>query len=153
VELLERENELTVLGEALAMAKAGNGRLLVIEGVAGNGKSALLATLSTRARAQGLRVLAARGGELERGFAFGTIRQLFEKLLTSADSEERDRLLGGAAEAAATIVARSPGASDRVPSTFAVLHAIYWLSANLAAETPLLIVVDDLHWVDPSSVA
>ncbi len=152
MELLERENELTVLAEALAMAKAGNGRLLVIEGVAGNGKSALLATLSTRARAQGLRVLAARGGELERGFAFGTIRQLFEKLLTSAQSEERDRLLGGAAEAAATIVARSPGASDRVPSTFAVLHAIYWLSANLAAETPLLIVVDDLHWVDPSSV-
>ena len=124
---------------------------MVIEGVAGSGKSALLASVETRARASGLRVLAARGGELERGFAFGTIRQLFEKLLADADPAERDRFLGGAAAPAATVLAGTPDASGRALSTFAVLHAIYWLSANLAARTPLLIVVDDLHWVDPSS--
>jgi hypothetical protein len=34
----------------------------------------------------------------------------------------------------------------------ASLHSLYWLSANLAAEQPLLLVVDDVHWCDPPSV-
>ena len=32
------------------------------------------------------------------------------------------------------------------------LHGLYWLTANLAAEQPLLILVDDAHWADPPSL-
>jgi DNA-binding CsgD family transcriptional regulator len=45
--------------------------------------------------------------------------------------------------------AAAPTAGD---STFAALHGLYWLTANLGAESPLLLAVDDLHWCDHSSL-
>jgi predicted ATPase len=35
---------------------------------------------------------------------------------------------------------------------FAVLHGLYWLFANLAAERPVALVVDDVHWADRASL-
>ena len=150
MDLLERDDELTIMRAALSEAVAGSGRLIVVEGVAGSGKSSLLAALRQPAAPAGLRVLAARGGELERGFAFGTIRQLFEKPLASADHAQRERFLGGAAAPAASVVSSDPAGS--AVSGFAVLHAFYWLANNLAVDTPLLLAVDDLHWVDRPSL-
>src|SRR2546425_631610 len=37
---------------------------------------------------------------------------------------------------------------DREDEAFALMHGLYWLTANLADRTPLLIAVDDAHWVD-----
>ena len=34
-----------------------------------------------------------------------------------------------------------------------VLHGLYWLTANLAADRPVLLVIDDLHWSDPASAS
>ena len=75
--LIEREAEVMALDGAVAEAVAGNGRLLVIGGPAGIGKSGLLADLRARA-ADRLLVLPARASELEREFGFGVVRQLFE---------------------------------------------------------------------------
>ena len=36
--------------------------------------------------------------------------------------------------------------------SFAVLHGLYWLCANLAAERPLVVTVDDAHWADAPSL-
>jgi hypothetical protein len=80
--LLEREVELAALGSALESAREGGGRLIVVEGAAGNGESALLAASVEQAGRYGLRVLRARGSELERGLAFGAVRQLFEPVAT-----------------------------------------------------------------------
>src|SRR3954454_11341741 len=77
--LLERDEELAELGAALAGARAGRGRLGVGAAPAGEGKSALVAALAEQAAASGMRVLNGHGGEFERGFAFGTIRQIFER--------------------------------------------------------------------------
>lgn len=148
--MLEREREIDALDGALADARAGSGRLAVVEGPAGQGKSSLLAAVATRAEADGMRVVSARGGEFERSFAFGGIRQLFERVLGEADEEVRGRLLAGAAAGAEAVVA--PGEAAPVEPGFAVLHAIYWLTTNLTLEQPLAIVVDDLHWVDDPSL-
>ncbi|HZB77041.1 MAG TPA: AAA family ATPase, partial [Solirubrobacteraceae bacterium] len=75
--LLERDAELAALDAAVAAAAAGSGRLVVIGGPAGIGKSGLLADLRVRAEGS-LLVLAARASELEREFGFGVVRQLFE---------------------------------------------------------------------------
>ncbi len=90
--LLERESELRALGAVFEEVLAGGGRSIVLEGAAGTGKSALTAAAGRHADSAGLRVLRARGGELECEFAFGAIRQLFEPVLAVATQVKRERL-------------------------------------------------------------
>src|SRR6059058_1217813 len=95
--LLEREAELAALDAMLAAARGGDGRLVVVEGSAGIGKTRLLAEVRALAQAGEFGVLSARGGELEGEFAFGIVRQLFEAPLAAATPELRAELLSGAA--------------------------------------------------------
>jgi DNA-binding CsgD family transcriptional regulator len=150
IDLLEREAELEALRGPLADIRDGRGRLLLLEAPAGRGKSALLAALSASARDEGVRVLHARGGELERTFAFGAIRQLFERAVADASPVQRARLLSGAAAPAAALLAHD--GAPRMVSGAGALHAVYWLATNLSLDAPLLIAVDDLHWVDEPSL-
>ena len=100
-------------------------------------------------------VLRARATELERGFPFGVVRQLFEPILRSVEAAEIDLLLEGSAGLAAAAVA-TPLGNARLPpadeSGFATLHGLYWLTANLAERKPLLLAVDDLQWADGASL-
>jgi len=73
--LVERDAELSVLAAAAEQAAAGEGRLVVVEGPAGIGKTRLLRAVRADAAAAGkVRVLAARGTELEAHIAFGLVR-------------------------------------------------------------------------------
>src|SRR5215210_5882826 len=150
--LLERDGELESLRSALAEAVAQGGRLALVEGPAGIGKSRLLAELRSAAQEDDVRVLSARGSELEREFPFGVVRQLFEPPL--ADAEARERWLAGAAEPARAIFETADAQSNGMASdaTFAALHGLYWLTANVSADGPLLLSVDDLHWCDRPSL-
>jgi DNA-binding CsgD family transcriptional regulator len=156
--LLERSEELARIESALAEARSGRGRFVVVEGPAGIGKTALLAAAWTAAADGGMRVLRSRGTELERDFAFGVVRQVFEPPLAEASELERADLLEGAAGVAAGFLGL-PGApategapAAGVDPSFAVLHGLYWLCANLAAVGPLCVVVDDAHWADAASL-
>src|SRR5262249_29219110 len=142
--LLERERELAVFDDLLSGDRAGPG-LVLIEGPAGIGKSRLVEELIRRAADRGMRALVGRGAHLERDFPFGVVRQLFETALT--DPAERERLLAGAA-ASASQVFEAAAPSGPGDGSFAALHGLYWLAENIAEESPLLIVVDDLHWCD-----
>ena len=66
--LLEREDVMSRAEVALERAQSGHGSLLVIEGRAGMGKTAVLAAVREAASARGLRVLRGRGAQLEREF-------------------------------------------------------------------------------------
>jgi len=151
--LLEREDALRTLRAALVDAASGQGRLVVLEGPAGEGKSTLIAAVAELAAADGMRVLRARGSELERESPFGAVRALFEPVLAQANARERGRLLAGAAEAAEWALGLSAEpTSQRAGAGIAALHAINWLTVNVAARAPLLIAVDDAHWADASSL-
>jgi DNA-binding CsgD family transcriptional regulator/tetratricopeptide (TPR) repeat protein len=156
--LLERNEELARIESALAEARTGRGRFVVVEGPGGMGKTALLAVARMTAAEGGMRVLRSRGTELERDFAYGVVRQLFEPSLVEASELERAELLQGAAGVAAGLL-ELPGAppADAPPSagvdpSFAILHGLYWLCANLAAVGPLCLVVDDAHSADAASL-
>ena len=156
--LLEREHEVERLRAALRAAGRQSGAVLVIEGAAGMGKSRLLEEARTQASHFGLRVLAARATELERGFPFGVMRQLFERPLLEADAGERDRWLAGAAALAADVLTAAPTVSAALApgppagdSGYAWQHGLYWLASNLAADSPLALVIDDLQWCDAPS--
>src|SRR5262245_24157934 len=149
--LLEREQEVAALAALVEEASAGLARLVVVEGPAGIGKTQLLAEARRRAPAAGLRVLSARGGELEREYAFGVVRQLFEPALAGPDAHER-LLAGAAAPAGMLFEPVAPDEGAEADSSFAVLHGLYWLTVNLSAEQPLLLAIDDLHWCDRPSL-
>src|SRR5215471_1137849 len=146
VGLLEREGEL-----AAAVGVLDRGGVFVVEGGAGIGKSALLDAVCGRAAQAGWQVVRARGSELEAGFAFGVVRQLFERHLAMLDPGDRDELLAGPAAATGPLWGEA-GAGGARDTSFAVLHGLYWLTANLAAVRPVLVVVDDAHWADGPSL-
>ena len=90
--LVEREREL----DAVARVVRERG-VLVIEGGAGLGKTSLLQAACRQAAARGDRVVRAGGSELESGFAFGVVRQLFERAVAEAGPARRRRRCWGAA--------------------------------------------------------
>jgi tetratricopeptide (TPR) repeat protein len=154
--MVDRDREVQVMAVALADALDGQGRLLLVHGPAGIGKSRLLQEVRRTAAEKGALVLTARGSQLERDFGFGAVRQLFEGVL--ADPGRRETLLAGAASSAAAVFDDVAGAAnhhdpaERADGSFAVLHGLYWLTVNLAAERPLVLAVDDVQWCDTGSV-
>jgi DNA-binding CsgD family transcriptional regulator len=147
---LERDHEVALLEEVLAATRRDAGRVIVIEGEAGIGKTTLLSAALACARRLKLRALLARGGEHEREFGFGIVRQLFEDALLIASAEERRAALEGHASQAAPLFGLSEGPSEADPA--AVQHGLYRLTLNLARRMPLLLVIDDVHWADLASL-
>ena len=146
--MLERGEELAALSAAAAAAVVGHGALVLVEGPAGIGKTTLL-----RAACRGdLRILTARGLALEQGFPYGIVRQLLDPVRAAAGPAGWQRLLDGAAGLAARVFdwTEAGPVEDDVP--YATMHGLYWLAANLAAERPLVIAVDDAHWADVPSL-
>jgi len=87
---------------------------------------------------------------LRAAMGFGVVGQLLESSVAAARGDEDSDLLSGAAvlaESAFLSSAPGPGAA-----THTVLHGLYWLVANLAERTPLLLVVDDVQWADGPSL-
>ena len=148
--LLGRAGELAQIETTL-----DGGVFAYVEGHAGIGKTRLLEATRALSAQRGRRVLAASGGELEREFGYGVVRQLFEATVLEAGDEVRERMLDGPAALAAAAIGVSGSAARagaRVDAPFPVVHALYWLTANLAARTPLVLLVDDAHWADEPSL-
>lgn len=152
--LFEREGELRELYGLIDCSRRGPGRVLVVEGPSGIGKTRLVNIAKERARHNGVRVLFARCAEFEHGFCFGLIRQLFEPLLATASSDQRAALLGGAARLAAPLFGERPPIEVPIGAERfdAALRGLYWLTSNLAESEPLLLTVDDAHWSDTASL-
>ena len=151
--LLEREAELAALHAVVDAAASGAGRVVAIEGRSGMGKTRLVAEARALAANAGFEVLVARSADLEQEFAYGVVRQLFEPYLASLPQDERDEVLSGTAALAERLFGDEEltGAASGDVS-FAVLHGLYWLAANIAARRPAAIVIDDLHWSDAPSL-
>ena len=149
--LSARDRELAGIGDLLDSAAAGTGRLLVIAGGVGVGKSALLDAAVGRARDKGFTVLPARGHIAERDIRFGVAGRLFAQFewqLTEADRADLAALLPRASGLipAQRLPREEP---DGAPDELYVLHRAL---NRLAAGGPVLVAVDDLQWVDAPSL-
>jgi DNA-binding CsgD family transcriptional regulator len=140
------------LAGALAGAPSGGGRALLIEGPAGIGKTALVGELEARAGAAGQRVLKARGSEMERGFGFGVVRQLFGPVLRTLDAPSRAELFAGPAAISAAIFGMAEGGEIEVGAAEASLYGLFWFLAALAESERLVLAIDDAHWSDTASL-
>ena len=146
--LLERERELAICSEGFVRARAGEGALILIEGPAGVGKTELSREARAAAGHAGLMPLEARGSELEQPFAFGVVRQLLEPVIAAGP----DPFAGAAGPAARLFERDERQAWAADAGGFEALHSLYWLVVNLADRAPLLVLVDDCHWVDHDSL-
>ncbi|HET7760812.1 MAG TPA: BTAD domain-containing putative transcriptional regulator, partial [Phycicoccus sp.] len=149
-DLVDREQEVRELRRTVDRLSGGSPGCVLVEGPAGIGKSRLLVEAARLAEDRAVRVLTARGSQLERSFGFGAVRQLFE--VVAGDPAVRDTLLGGAASGARPVfedVAGEDGGSD---AGFAVLHGLYWMTVNLAGTGPVVLCVDDVQWCDSASL-
>jgi DNA-binding CsgD family transcriptional regulator len=150
--LVERELEVAALTEALAAAGEGRGALVLIDGPAGIGKTMLMRAACERAGLTDGLVVTARGLALERDFAYGVVRQLFDPVRAAAGDEDWGRLFEGAAVLGRRVFDAAEVAPVEADVGHATTHGLYWLAANLAARRPLVIAVDDTHWADPPSL-
>lgn len=148
--LFERARELGQVGGLLELARVGSGRVLLVLGPAGIGKTELLAATSGLARGAGFCVVEAAAGELERDLAWGVVRELFAGVVGSTAGRDGD-LFAGAAELALPVLGfgHAPAGVDALSPA---LHGLYWLTANLSERAPVALVVDDWQWADPASV-
>lgn len=149
--LLERDRELGEIDSAIArLREAGTGGVILVEAAAGLGKTALLDHTTHAATAAGCRVRRAAPGPLERHFPYGAVRALLEAPLREAAPADRARVLDGPAAAAGALLLGDVAAD--APPTTAIAHSLLWLCTAMAAERPLVFVIDDAHWCDRSSL-
>ncbi len=118
--LVDREGELQALEAALGQARSGTGATVIVEGPAGIGKTSLLAAARERASAGGMKVLEARGTELEREYPMGGVRQALEPAVRS--EPDRERLLRGAARLAGPALLDMADPLDAPPAGLLVLR-------------------------------
>ena len=140
--LVGRQPELAAISEILARTP-GQGQAAVIVGDPGIGKSALLAAAGEAARAAGFRVLTAVGIESEAQLPFAGLHQLLNPILNTAQQlrpAHRDALWS------AFGLAEGPR-----PELFLVATAAVNLLAAAASEQPVVVLADDVQWLDPPS--
>ena len=98
--------------------------------------------------------ISVRATELERSYPYGIVRQTADSVALDKSQEERSALFTGAARLALPIL--DPASAEDADSPelmYQRLHGLYWLTANLARERPLLITIDDAQWADEASMA
>jgi DNA-binding CsgD family transcriptional regulator len=148
--LLDRDRELASAESALVEAAAGAGSTLLIEGPAGIGKTRLAEAMAGLGQSLGFEVHRARGDDLERGFAYGVLRQLLSSMLESITPSDRESVLEGPARHAASVL--DDVASEADPDSLAIDYGFYRLLHELAERSPRMVVIDDAHDADLRSL-
>ena len=128
---------------AFAEQAAASGGALLLSGEAGVGKTVLLDAAAAHAEAAGRRVLRAAGAEFEGAVSFAGLHQLLGPMLGEASG-----LSAAYRRALAVALGVREGAS---PDQLMLSNAALALLVRVAAAGPVLVVVDDLPWMDRAS--
>jgi len=139
--LLGRKAELQAIDEALASARVGRSSRLVLHGEPGIGKTALLEYAASTAGE--MQVLRAHGVEFEADLPFAGLHELLRPALP---------LLDRLPEAHASGLRSSLGLGPRIEADRMIVGAaVLELIAAYAEREPVLVLIDDAHWIDRAS--
>jgi predicted ATPase len=148
--LIGRHEVLAVLRASFDQAEAGRGHLVLVGGEAGIGKTAVATAAADRAAAAGALVLWGRCSEAEGAPAFWPWAQVVRAAAEAgAQPPGAVEALGWAASAEPADVSGAAASRTR----FRLFDATAGFLAVLADSRPVVVVVEDLHWADPDSLA
>lgn len=154
--LVGREDELRRIEAATARALRGHGAVVVVTGEPGIGKTRLAEEACDGARRLGARVLRGQAYALEGSLAYGPLREALGSYLHGLERRRQLALTEGLAHLGRLV----DGLGLPEPRTFGdpalekarLFEAVARLIERLAAEAPVVLVLDDLQWADPASV-
>lgn len=138
--LTGRDTEVRRLRRAVVETTRGQGRSIRVEGFTGMGKSALLAVALPSTAPSTCRIGWAVGRELSQRVPLGLLLECMESALAGEPNSELVRQIS---------LATSPSTGN---SATAPVARVVSLVRQVAQQTPLVLVVDNLHWADPHTV-
>jgi DNA-binding winged helix-turn-helix (wHTH) protein len=160
--LVGRDDELRRLRGLLGEACAGRRRIALVTAGAGVGKTALVDAFLTAAEREVSPLRIGRGGCFEQHAVREPYMPVLDALERLVHAGDRDADLGALRQVAPTWLAQLPGLAagekeaprqSRAPARpERMLREFAALTEELAAGAPLLLVLEDLHWSDPSTV-
>ncbi len=165
-----RDEDLALVVARFHLAREGQGQAVLVTGEPGIGKSRLLFELGERLRDEPHFLLECRSSPYHTGHALNPVIEMLSRLARLEDShtpdEKRERLaralepVGATSETVALLAdalslppdeARSPLELTPQKRKQKTLEALLQLVLAASARRPVLLVVEDLHWLDPSS--
>ncbi|MDF5757178.1 LuxR family transcriptional regulator [Spongiactinospora sp. TRM90649] len=150
---MERDEAFASLERLVADALTGKGRVALVTGAVGTGKSELLHAFAERVAELGALAVMATASRVEQDLPLGVMGQLIQDAPLTA--EERERALALLAEGAASVAHEPDGDNggeilEQVDAQ--VVHALCTVLLELSERYPLVIVVDDVHLSDRLSL-
>jgi DNA-binding SARP family transcriptional activator len=155
-----REEEWAFLGYQLQQAIDGHGRVILVAGEPGIGKSRMLEELARLAIARGVRVLAGRCYELEQNIAYAPIVEVLRSALPGMAGQSAPcppaqlavvaELLPEVREVWPDLPLHCPLPADEERTR--LLGALAQVIRRCSQGDPLVLLLDDLHWGDPSTL-
>ena len=161
-ELVGRDDQLAALEGVLAGARDGRGRVALVAGEPGIGKTRLAEEAARRAAAAGMQVAWGRCHEGDGAPAFWPWAQVVRQLAAELAPGQLAAMLGPSAAWLGPLMpelagparpAGPPPLADLGAARFHLNQAVAGLLRRLADTRPLLVVVDDLHWADAPSLS
>jgi DNA-binding SARP family transcriptional activator/tetratricopeptide (TPR) repeat protein len=158
--LVGRDREMAELAGAWAKAAAGEPGVVLIVGEAGIGKTRLAEALAAGAASAGAMVLPARCYETERSLFLQPVVEALVPAITGLPAEELRRRLGDDAPSFAALVPEAAAvlgsmSAERVPVDMQrrrTFHSVLGFLRELAARSPVLLVLDDLQYAGQSTI-
>jgi len=156
-----REMEINELRTALHEVAAGHGRLLMLVGEPGSGKTRLAEQLATYARLCEAQVLTGRCYEGEGAPVFWPWVQIVRAYAQEEKPEDLLSVMGPGAAEIAEVVAEvkerlpqlpSPPTLEPKQARFRLFDSITAFLKNAGRRRPLVLILDDLHWADKPSL-
>ena len=138
-----REREMKALREILRETGHGTGRVVLVSGEAGIGKSQVLEEFQADARVQGMRVLTGRCYE-NGGTPFGPFLEALRDIAEQPGMQASD--LEASVRRVLTLIER-PAPADQ-PDPYPAMETMSELFDDLSRETPTLVCIEDLQWAD-----
>jgi DNA-binding CsgD family transcriptional regulator/tetratricopeptide (TPR) repeat protein len=148
--LIQREPEIETLKSLLTGALSGHAQTVVVSGEAGVGKSRLVSDIARHARARGFDVLSGNCLERDRDYPFGPFidamrREQHPTASRVAGVPQRQPRNDG-------VIAVEEITPSRTQTRREMFDAITAAIADHATASPILLILEDLHWADPTSL-